>query len=188
MFKKKTKTTIVIASLGTLLFSNSITTNAVTYMYNHYKVTYPNTYDTSWEGGNVFGSDYNLPTKYCGDKSLSAFAKYCYCRTKTNDSSIYVYNKSNKDAKVDVFAGDLMQSGNELILWSTQAGSYYSKKLTVYDLTIPKKSERKIYQFIYENRSRGGRPGAHMHFTTSNTYGVWSPDCAYEWSYQPVNP
>lgn len=193
MFKKKTKTTIVIAALGALISMNSFDVNAADHV-----TRYPNTYDTNWYGGGThnynptaYPGTYNRLTDICNEISFSDRAKYCHCRRKTNDSSVYVYNKSYTDAKVDVFFGRKLTTSSGLTYpsgrWAvTIEGNIHSGWLDCSDVRIPKNKERKIYQFIYENRA-GAQVYAHLHFKTPNTYGYWSPDCAYEWSYQAAN-
>lgn len=187
MFKKKTKTTIVIAALGTLISINASIANAVDHV-----TKYPNTYDTNWRGGGTHSYTYNRArlTDYCSENSFNDRALYCYCRRKTNDSSVYVYNKSSIDAKVDVFFGFKTTTSNITYpSWKYATvieGNTLTRAFDCSDITIPKNKERKIYQYIYENRANKS-VYAHMHFKTPNTYGYWSPDCAYEWLYQPVN-
>lgn len=185
MLKKLKATTTIITTGVALLSMISFTTHAV-----DLHVTYPNNWDSSWEGGTFENYNYQAPlSKHCTKYSFTVCAQYCYCRKKTDYSSVYVYNKSGKDAKVDVFAANKMGGGYNNAPDATTASVNYSGPGSVNcrDIKIGAHQERKIYQYIKENRACGGGAYAHMHFKTPGTSGVWSPDCSGEWLYSPAN-
>lgn len=120
----------------------------------------PNTADSSWTGGSTtcFGEFNN--------------GVHCYHRRKYNSTSIYVKNSSSKNAKISVFGEYSMYYPMRYDV--SYYYNDYTQKITkgTTDITIPANSERLVQQFIHEN----GFKYAHVHFTTSGTNGVWSPD------------
>ncbi|WP_294411254.1 hypothetical protein [uncultured Ruminococcus sp.] len=120
--------------------------------------------DTSWTGGTV-----SCYTRYNA-------GTHCYHRHKNNKTSVYIYNKSGKEASFEI-SGESFECS-----WCRGMVGHESGKrkwVTMTDhqdnlnkVKIPAYSARSVYNFIREN----GYDYAHLDCTTADTNGVWSPD------------
>lgn len=160
-FIKKTLSTLTICALLPL---NCLTTSA------------NNCSDTRWKGGSG-GCDSTWSYVYEKNHAYTyGQDRKCSVRPKDDATSIYVYNKSTKKAKVTVMATN-HNSGivpNDCPAHYDNRGvpdQYKYKELSKV-WYVPSKSERFIPQYIKENFLKN----AHVHFETTGTNGLWSPD------------
>ena len=177
--RNKSITALLLAtSICTLIPLNGLTANCA-----------KNCADSAWSGGigNASGDNgdchkywsycyedqYGFLVKNSGDKNGKR--RMCSVRHKKDDSSVYVYNQSSTRVKVEVM-GTAGESGTFPTSGDCWSVDYYLRKKGFSELRktwyVPGKQARVIPQYIYEK----GWSHAHVHFLTSGTYGLWSPD------------
>lgn len=91
-----------------------------------------------------------------------------YCRLKDGDSSVYVYNQSGYNATVSVY-GEKFESG----ITKYPVSDYNGGHIQTTGVSIPAYQRREVRQYIHELNFAY----AHIYFSGTKTYGVWSPDC-----------
>ena len=116
--------------------------------------------NTSWVGGSPKCDEFN---------SYNGQGRGCIVRSKTDTTSIYVWNTSETTSKVTVWGESSKYSFAKIDpTWCDGYTTLYTNKWSV-----PKQAERLIPQYIGE---RSDLSYAHVHFTTIGTKGYWSPD------------
>ena len=137
---------------------------------------YGPTDDTKWKGV----PNNKSCAEYCGTDSATTIDRCCLVRYKGDSSSVYVKNETpNKKAYVSVYSSHGTNEGKK----KPDLQQCNGANIRTVGLSIPEGSARKIYQYIWENRSYNGSY-VHIHFYTTGTYGKWSPACAGEWNYE----
>lgn len=143
--------------------------------------------DSPWKGGEGGCSS---TFSHCWEKdgflvtnTGDSTGKYrkCSVRCKKDDSSVYVYNQSSTEVKVEVM-GTWGGNGNYPTCGDSWSVSDTLRRKGYKDLPktwyVPANSKRFIPQYINEK----GWGYAHIHFITSGTYGFWSPDSVGSYS------
>ena len=157
MKNKFLKKLLITASVCAMLPINCFSANA------------GNSWDSPWAGGTP---DCDPSFSYCASRYArpgSNGTGACSVRTKTDTTSIYVYNKSNKNAVVKVWG-----ENNLLTYKKTDVTTYSNwQRIPTNRWSVPKNSERFIPQYIGERKDT---TLAHVHFVTGGTSGVWSAD------------
>lgn len=166
MKRKLMKAITIIPVVCTLLNCNAMTAGAV-----------KNDWDSSWNGSINATVCSN---SYCsGPNDAFGTNQKCSVRDKGDTSSIYVYNQSANTAQVTVWGEASWLSIHYFD--PTHCSGYTT--ISTNKWSVPSGSQRFIPQYIGE---RTDLLYAHVHFTTYNTYGLWSADSS-GW-YPNANP